>query len=91
MLDSVLCALIRFVNLLTTYFLDTISDSLAAVIGILPPLPISFTPIEWGFFGNSVAYFIPIADMLTHFSLILVVVVIWQSIEHILRLLKTIK
>lgn len=91
MLDNLLCILIKFLNLIVDYLLDVIIIALAWVIALLPSFPVQMKPIVWGPFGNSVGYFIPIGDMLKHFALMLGLMVLWYSVQHIMRLIKMIK
>ena len=90
-LDALLCALIKFCNMLIDHLLDTVISTLGWVIALLPSVPWQFKPLQWGAFGDVVGYFIPIADMLTHFTLMLLLVVVWFSVQHILRIVRAIK
>lgn len=90
-LNAVVCALIKFVNFLTEYILDTIAFIIGWVISLLPSIPWGVEPLQWGAFGNAVGYFIPISAMSTHFSLMLLIVATWYGVQHFLRLAKAIK
>lgn len=90
-LNAVWCACIKVINALIDYGLETITDTLGWVIALLPSVPWTFEPLQWGAFGDIIGYFIPVATMLTHFSLMLLVVVAWFSIQHILRIIRMVK
>lgn len=90
-LDVIKCALIDVLNLIIEYGLDTIVFAIAWAIAILPSLPFESVQVAWGTMGNSIGYFIPISQMLSHFSLMLGIMVIWYSVQHIMRLVKLIK
>lgn len=85
------CALVKFFNMLIDYVLETITDTLGWLIALLPSVPWEFKPLQWGDFGNLIGYFIPIADMLTHFSLMLILVIVWYGLQHILRIVRMVK
>lgn len=89
--DAIWCALIKFCNVLIEYLLDTVVSTLGWVIALLPSVPWTPEPLQWGPFGMLIGYFIPIAQMLTHFTLILGLVIVWFSVQHILRIVKAIK
>lgn len=89
--DSILCALIKFVNMIVDYILDSILFALGWLLGLLPSLPVKIEPVEWGFFGQSVGYFLPVNTMMLHFTLMLGLMVLWYSVQHIMRLIKMIK
>lgn len=88
---AIWCALVKFLNLITETALETIIETIASIISILPSIPIFFQPVEWGPFGNLVGYFIPISEMLGHFTLMLTLVAVWYTVQHILRLVRMIK
>ena len=88
---AVWCAIVKVINALTDTVLDTIIEVIASIIMILPSIPIFFQPVEWGPFGNLVGYFIPISEMLAHFTLMLTLVAVWYTVQHILRLVRMIK
>jgi len=90
-LDSIKCALIEFFNFLIEHVLNNILSLIAAVIGFLPSLPINSSPLDWGVFGNAVGYFLPIGTMVQHFVLMLSLMALWYSYEHIMRWIKMIK
>jgi hypothetical protein len=90
-LYAIWCALIKFTNLLIDYVLESITNAIAWLIALLPSFPVIFEPIEWGDFGNAVGYFLPIAEMIMHFSLMLALIIIWYSVQHIMRLIRLIK
>ena len=91
MLQALFCALVKFCNMLIDMILDTIISSIAWLIALLPSVPWQFQPLQWGDFGKLIGYFIPIADMLTHFTLMLVLVAVWFSVQHILRIVRAVK
>lgn len=90
-LNAIFCALIKVINALTDHVLDTITSTLGWVIALLPSVPWSFEPLQWGSFGQAVGYFIPIPTMLTHFTLMLALVIVWFGIQHILRIVRMVK
>lgn len=90
-LYAIFCALIKFVNVLIDYVLDTILATIGWIIALLPSFPVLFKPIEWGDFGNAVGYFLPVSEMVLHFSLMLTLIVVWYSVQHIMRLIRLIK
>lgn len=90
-LNAVWCALIKVINVIIEYGIDTLITTLAWLIGLLPSLPIEFQPLQWGPFGNLIGYFIPISSMLTHFTIMLGVVLLWYSYQHIMRIVRLIK
>lgn len=91
MLDIILCALIKFVNLLLFFFFNWWVDLLTWVLGILPDADFSADPIEWGSFGNTIGYFIPIDTMLKHFTLIMGAYVVFLSVRHVLKMIRFIR
>lgn len=90
-LNAVWCALIKVINVIIDYGIDTLITTLAWLIALLPSLPIEFEPLQWGAFGNLIGYFIPISSMLTHFTIMLGVVLLWYSYQHIMRIVRLIK
>lgn len=90
-LYSIWCAIVKIINAITETALQTIIEVIASIISILPSIPIMFQPVEWGPFGNLVGYFIPISQMLGHFTLMLTLVAVWYTVQHILRLVRMIK
>lgn len=89
--DAIKCALIEVANALIDHVLNNILSMIAAIIGILPKMPIPIDPLNWGNFGSSLSYFIPISTMIQHFVLMLGLMVLWYSYEYIMRLIKMIK
>lgn len=90
-LNAVWCACIKVINAIIDHGIDTLINTLAWLIALLPSLPIQFQPLQWGPFGNLIGYFIPISTMLTHFTIMLGVVILWYSYQHIMRLVRLIK
>lgn len=90
-LDAVVCAIIKIINMLIDHGLETITDVLGWLIALLPSIPWEFKPLKWGAFGDLIGYFIPIADMLTHFTLMLILVTVWYGLQHILRIVRMVK
>lgn len=90
-MDTILCALTKFLNLIVEYVLDTILFALGWLLGLLPKLPVTIEPIEWGTFGQSVGYFLPVNKMMLHFTLMLGLMALWYSVQHFMRLIKMIK
>lgn len=90
-LNAIWCALIKVINALTDHVLETVTDALAWIISLLPSLPIGNKPLEWGVFGDAIGYFIPIGTMVQHFVLMLALMVVWYSVQHIMRLIRMIK
>lgn len=89
--EAIKCALIEVANALIQHVLNNILSMIAAIISILPKMPIPIDPLNWGDFGASLAYFIPISTMVQHFVLMLGLMVLWYSYEYIMRLIKMIK
>lgn len=91
MFDDFLCALKNFAN----WIIDSIGWLLEFLIGwliaMLPATPFDFTSVEWGPFGQLIGYFIPVADMFTHFTLILSAIAVYYVVRHLLRLVKMVK
>jgi len=90
-LDEILCALIKFLNMIVDYLLDTVLFALGWLLGLLPSFPVKIEPIEWGPFGQSVGYFLPVDKMMLHFTLLLGLMALWYSVQHIMRWIKMIK
>lgn len=90
-LEPIKCALIAFTNLLMDVLASWWVEMLIWALGLLPTSPFTFEEIAWGEFGKLIGYFVPIADMMTHFLRILGIVVLWYAIQHIQRLLKLIR
>lgn len=91
MLDTIICALTKFLNFISENILQKIIDSIGWIIGLLPSLPFEFSPIPWGDFGKSLGYFIPISTMVQHFVMMLVLMALWYGIEYAMRWIKMIK
>lgn len=91
MLDNLICILIKFVNFFTESVHNWFISVLIFFIEFLPPSPFRFEPIQWGEVGNLIGYFIPVAGMLTSLVYITTAVTVWYSIQHILRLLKSVR
>lgn len=89
--NAIKCALIEFCNILIEHVLNNILNAIAAVISILPKMPIPIDPLNWGDFGKYLAYFIPVGTMVQHFTLMLGLMLVWYSYEYIMRLIKMIK
>ena len=91
MIDEILCILKAFAN----WLLDGIGYILNFLIGwlinLLPTTPFQFEQVEWGPFGQLIGYFIPVASMFTHFTLILVSIGVYYVLRHLLRLVKMVK
>lgn len=89
--EAIWCAIIKLINLFTKYILDSMLSTLVWALSFLPTIPILAKPVDWGVFGDSVGYFLPIADMIVHFGLMLALVVMWYSVQHVMRLIRMIK
>lgn len=61
------------------------------VLGVLPDSPFQFEPIEWGAVGNSIGYFIPVQQILTHFVSILTAIAIYMGVRYLLRLIRQVE
>ena len=90
-LDAVWCALVKIINLVVEFVIDNVLGAIAWVIGLLPKLPVDAQPLDWGLFGDSIGYFLPIGTMAQHFVLFLGLMALWYAVETILRWTKTIK
>lgn len=92
MWDYIVCALKEFVQFLFDVLVAWWMDWLTKLIAIILPQNVfNFERIEWGAFGNFVGYFIPVAKMVTHLTVILAAVAIYYSWQHIMRLLKMVR
>lgn len=89
--DALWCALVKLINFLVEYVFDVIISAIAWAIALLPTIPILAEPIDWGPFGDAVGYFLPVADMITHFSMMLILIIAWYGVQHILRIVRAIK
>lgn len=85
------CALVKFFNFIIENVFDLIISSIAWVVALLPSVPFEPEPLDWGEFGNSIGYFLPISDAIVHFSLMLILMIIWLGVQHILRVSKMIR
>lgn len=90
-LDAIWCALVKIINLVTEFVIDNILGAIAWTIGLLPSLPIKAEALDWGPFGNSIGYFLPVGTMAQHFVLMLGLMALWYAIETLMRWAKTIK
>ena len=88
---DILCALKSFANWLLDGIGYILNFLLGWLINLLPSTPFQFEKVEWGPFGQLIGYFIPVADMFTHFSLILIAVGVYYVMRHLLRLVKMVK
>ena len=89
--DALWCAFVKLINFLVEYLLDVIISGIAWAVALLPTIPILADPIDWGPFGDAVGYFLPVADMITHFTLMLMLIVLWYGVQHVLRIVRAIK
>lgn len=90
-LNAIWCALIKVINAVFDAVFQNVIDALAWIIDLLPSLPIGNQPLDWGVFGDAVGYFIPLGTMAQHFVLMLALMLVWYSIEYIMRWIKMIK
>lgn len=86
-----LCALKAFANWIIDGLGWILNFLIGWLIAILPATPFAFEKIEWGPFGQLIGYFIPVADMFTHFTLILVSIGLYYVLRHLLRLVRMVK
>lgn len=95
MLDDLMhilwCFFVKVLNFLIDYVLDSIFYVLAWALNLLPTVPILAEPLDWGVFGDAVGYFIPISSMIAHFSSMLLMMILWFTVQHILRIAKQIQ
>lgn len=91
MLDSLLCALKKFFYWALNELTDLLNFLIGPLLNLLPNTPFEFEPVQWGEFGNAIGYFIPIDKMLTHFTLLLMAIVVYYAISHLLRFVKMVK
>lgn len=89
--EMIWCALVRFINALSEHVLQKIIDGVAWAIGLLPSLPLKAEPMDWGLFGASVGYFLPVGTMAQHFVIMLSIVALWYAVETIMRWIKMVK
>lgn len=85
------CALVKFLNFIVEHVFDLMISSIAWVVALLPSVPFEPEPLDWGEFGISIGYFLPISDAIVHFSLMLILMIIWLGVQHILRVSKMIR
>lgn len=90
-LDSIKCALIEVLNMFIEHVLNNVLRLIAWLIGLLPSLPLPNVELVWGEFGSAVGYFIPVGTLVSHFSMMLVLVIVWYGYEYIMRWIKMIK
>lgn len=86
-----LCALKAFANWLIDGLGWILNFLLGWLLALLPNTPFQFDKVEWGPFGQLVGYFIPVADMLTHLTLILMAVGVYYVLRHLLRLVRMVQ
>jgi len=91
MFDIIICALKEIINFLVWLLFDWWILGIAWVLDQLPDADFSAKPIEWGNFGNAIGYFIPVSDMINHFSLLIVALTVYFGVQHVLRLLKAVR
>lgn len=91
MLDIIMCALIKFANMLLFFLVEWWVEGLIWVLDELPDADFSADPVDWGPFGNFIGYFIPIATMLKHFTFIMGAYLLYLGVQHILRLVKAVR
>lgn len=89
--NIIFCALIKVFNILTRHVLQTIVDILTWVIDLFPESPLPDTIIQWGDFGKSIGYFLPIGTFIQHFTFMLGLVILWYAYEYILRMFRMIR
>lgn len=90
MFDMLYCALIKFANILISFLFSWWVELLIWVLDLLPEADFSADPLEWGVFGTSLGYFIPVGTMALHFASILGALTLYFAVQHILRLVKMI-
>lgn len=90
MFEMLYCALIRFANVLIAMLGDSWVELMIWVLGFLPDADFSAPPIEWGEFGQSIGYFIPVPEMAADFAKIMIAYGVFLSVQHILKLVKLI-
>lgn len=88
MVDDLMCILKRFFNWLVDTLFDILDFLIGWLIKLLPESPFQFNQIEWGPFGQLIGTFIPVASILTHFTLILLAISLYYGIRHLIRLVK---
>ena len=89
--DQVICLVIKICNLLIEHVLNNILALIAFIINLLPSFPIESQPLDWGVFGTSIGYFLPLGTMTQHFVLLLGLMAVWYAIEYVMRWIKMIK
>lgn len=89
--EQILCALKEFLVWLIDGLGWIMNFLLGWLLMLLPNTPFVFEPIEWGAFGQLIGYFIPVADMFTHLTLILVAVGLYYLIRHLLRVIRMVQ
>lgn len=90
-MDALFCLLIKIANFFLAVLFGWWIDALIFILSFLPESPIKFEPIQWGIFGNSIGYFIPVEKMASHFVKVLGAFTIWFGIQHILRILRMVR
>ena len=70
-------------------------DVLVLIFGflfsLLPDTPFQFSPLDWGIFGQVIGLVFPVADMATHFVLILSAIATYYSVRWLLRIIRQIQ
>jgi hypothetical protein len=89
---SLICSLKGMFNWIVENLFTILDVILSTLLALLPRSPFDFShKLVWGDFGKLIGYFIPVADMLTSFSLILVTISVYYGIRHLLRLVRAVR
>lgn len=85
------CLLRAFLNLILDVLSDVWYYTIGLALRLLPDSPFNPEPLNWGNFGNSIGYFIPVQQMAMHLTAILAAVLIYYVVRHLLRLAQMIR
>ena len=91
MWETIKCFIIDMINFIISPVWKWFIDILQWIISFLPPTPFIFEPVEWGEFGKSVGYFIPVTSMFTHLAYALVAIAIFYLVQHVARMFRLIR
>lgn len=71
--------------------IDVVVSLFGFLFGLLPDTPFQFSPINWGVFGQVIGLVFPVAEMATHFVVILSAFASYYAVRWLLRLIRQIQ
>jgi hypothetical protein len=83
--------LLNFFKNIINALIDGLVAAITFVFNLLPDTPFNFPKIEWGNFGKLIGAFIPVADIATHFVLILSAFGLYYAVRWILRVIRMVQ